>query len=230
MDSVCAGHRHIAFRSAVAAAQEQSENDIEALLQQRTQMDDLPSFDEQNALPPQLRSPRQLQTDLPPMTNDGSDASSLLGTDVCTPDEDAMFGEQLFQPGVVQTYGVGFNENYSIAPLEIELRCECGAPTRIRMSRSSMRRATYFLPNVGPVNVAGVRNKDLNDVISAAIRQVYRSNVNVYASLEEAQPVRVFVTGFVRAPGQYAGIATDSVTRISLAESRRNRCRARKLY
>jgi protein involved in polysaccharide export with SLBB domain len=35
--------------------------------------------------------------------------------------------------------------------------------------------------------------------------------VNVYASLEESQPVRVFVTGFVRAPGQYPGVSADSV-------------------
>src|SRR5690606_20919297 len=40
---------------------------------------------------------------------------------------------------------------------------------------------------------------------------VYRSNVDVYATLEESQPVRVFVTGSVRAPGQYPGVAADSV-------------------
>src|SRR5690606_38936120 len=43
------------------------------------------------------------------------------------------------------------------------------------------------------------------------IRGVYRTNVDVYASLEASQPVRVFVTGFVRAPGQYPGVAADSV-------------------
>src|SRR5690606_8033890 len=68
-----------------------------------------------------------------------------------------------------------------------------------------------FVPNVGPVTVAGVRNTDLNDVVRSAIREVYRANVDVYASLEASQPVRVFVTGFVRAPGQYPGVAADSV-------------------
>src|SRR5690606_13469589 len=43
------------------------------------------------------------------------------------------------------------------------------------------------------------------------VRQVYRNNVDVYASLEASQPVRVFVTGFVRAPGQYPGTAAESV-------------------
>jgi protein involved in polysaccharide export with SLBB domain len=68
-----------------------------------------------------------------------------------------------------------------------------------------------FVPNVGPIPVAGVRNRDLNDFVRAAIRDVFRSNVEVYATLEASQPVRVFVTGFVRAPGQYAGVSADSI-------------------
>ena len=197
------------FLVGVAAAKQQSENDIEALLQQRTQMDDLPSVEEQNALPPQLQSPQRLETNFPPTTDDGSDAASLLGT-TYTPDEDAMFGEQLFQPGIAQTYGVGFNENYSIAVGDrVALRMWGAYPYQDVQIVDPQ--GNVFLPNVGPVNVAGIRNKDLNEVISAAIREVYRSNVNVYASLEASQPVRVFVTGFVRAPGQYAGVATDSV-------------------
>src|SRR5690606_36416976 len=68
-----------------------------------------------------------------------------------------------------------------------------------------------FLPNVGPVKVAGVQNSELNEVVRSAISKVYRSNVDVDATLEASQPVRVFVTGFVRAPGQYPGVAADSV-------------------
>jgi protein involved in polysaccharide export with SLBB domain len=68
-----------------------------------------------------------------------------------------------------------------------------------------------FLPNVGPIPVAGVRNRELNDFVRSAISNVYRSNVEVYATLEASQPVRVFVTGLVRAPGQYPGVAADSV-------------------
>ena len=68
-----------------------------------------------------------------------------------------------------------------------------------------------FVPNVGPIPVAGISNRDLNGFVRAAIRNVFRSNVEVYATLEASQPVRVFVTGFVRAPGQYAGVSADSI-------------------
>ena len=48
------------------------------------------------------------------MTESTTDAAELLGTDY-EPGEDAMFGEQLFQPGIEQTYGVGLNDEYVIA-------------------------------------------------------------------------------------------------------------------
>ena len=157
----------------------------------------------------QLDSATELETNLPPMTEPTTDAAELLGT-AYLPSENAMFGEQLFQPGTAQTYGVGFNENYEIA---------IGDRVALRMwgaySYQDVQvvdaQGNVFLPNVGPVPVAGVRNDDLNSVIQAAIRQVYRENVEVYATLEASQPVRVFVTGFVRAPGQYPGVAADSV-------------------
>jgi len=192
-----------------AIAQQQSQNDINELLQQRTQMDEIETMEQQLALPPQLRSPSKLQTDLPPMTEPGTDAADLLGT-AYTPGEDAMFGEQLFQPGVVQTFGVGFNEGYVLAIGDrIALRMWGAYPYQDVQVVDSQ--GNIFLPNVGPVHVSGVKNSDLNDVIRSALREVYRSNVNVYASLEASQPVRVFVTGFVRAPGQYPGVAADSV-------------------
>lgn len=197
--------------SGVAHAQveEEDESDVDALLQQRTQMDEIPSMEEQMRLPPQLRSPARLETSLPPMTSDGADAAGLLGTDY-TPGPDAMFGEQLFQPGIEQTYGVGINQEYVLAVGDrIALRMWGAYPYQDVQVVDAQ--GNIFLPNVGPVHIAGVQTSDMNEVIRSAIRQVYRSNVNVYASLEESQPVRVFVTGFVRAPGQYAGIASDSV-------------------
>src|SRR5690606_11685053 len=137
------------------------------------------------------------------------DAAALLGTEY-RPAEGAMFGAQLFQPGMSKSYGQGFNDNYTLA---------IGDRVALRMwgafSYEDLQtvdpQGNLFLPNVGPVRVAGVRNADLNEVVRAAIREVYRANVDVYASLDASQPVRVFVTGFVRAPGQYPGVAADSI-------------------
>ncbi len=142
-------------------------------------------------------------------TPEQMDAASLLGTRY-TPAENTMFGAQLFQPGMAKSYGQGFNEDYTLAIGDrVSLRM-WGAFTYQDVQTVDPQ-GNLFLPNVGPVRVAGVRNTDLNDVVRAAIREVYRSNVDVYASLDASQPVRVFVTGYVRAPGQYPGVAADSV-------------------
>ena len=188
---------------AQGAVAQQSQSDIAALLQQQSQVG------QQVERVPQNDATPELDTDVPPTTDPTADAADLLGTSY-VPGEGAMFGQQLFQPGVEQVYGVGFNENYVIA---------IGDRVSLRMwgafSYQDVQvvdpQGNVFLPNVGPIQVAGVRNRDLNDVMQSAIGEVYRSNVDIYATLEASKPVRVFVAGFVRAPGQYPGVAADSV-------------------
>lgn len=68
-----------------------------------------------------------------------------------------------------------------------------------------------FLPHVGPVQVLGVANKDLQRTVEAAAKRIFRANVGCYASLAAPQPVRVFVGGFVNRPGLYGGTSLDSL-------------------
>lgn len=124
--------------------------------------------------------------------------------------KDTIFGEQLFRGAFATTSGSTFNDSYVI---------NVGDNVQVRMWGAYQFAATMtvdaqgniFLPNVGPVHIAGVRNGNLQQVVKSAVRRIYRSNVGVYASLEQAQPVKVFVTGFVNQPGYYGGLAADSV-------------------
>lgn len=121
-----------------------------------------------------------------------------------------IFGEQLFRGAFASSSGSTFNDSYVI---------NSGDNIHIRMWGAYQYTATstvdpqgnIFLPNVGPVKVAGIQNGQLQGVIQSAIARIYRSNVGVYATLENAQPVKVFVTGFVNQPGYYGGLAADSV-------------------
>jgi protein involved in polysaccharide export with SLBB domain len=121
-----------------------------------------------------------------------------------------MFGEQLFRGAFSTTSGSTFNDSYTINP---------GDNVQVRMWGAYQYAATMtvdpqgniFLPNVGPVRIAGVKNGNLQSVVEQEVKRIYRSNVGVYASLEQAQPVKVFVTGFVEQPGYYGGLAADSV-------------------
>ncbi len=68
-----------------------------------------------------------------------------------------------------------------------------------------------FIPKVGPVHVADIPNKELNGVISSALKKVFEKNVTVYANLMSAQPVQIFVSGYVSKPGLYDGMSSDSI-------------------
>ena len=70
-----------------------------------------------------------------------------------------------------------------------------------------------FIPKVGPIKVIGVTNAKLNDVILSSVKRVYKSNVEVYASLMSSQTVKVFLSGMVNKPGLYEGQSADSVLR-----------------
>jgi protein involved in polysaccharide export with SLBB domain len=146
-----------------------------------------------------------------PPTVQTTDAATLLAVPPeSSSAESRMFGEQLFSGAAPRSYGAGFNPDYSLA---------IGDRVALRMWGSFSYEAVQpidpqgniFLPSVGPIRLAGVANHDLHTVVRTSVRRVYRTNVDVYASLEASQPVRVFVTGFVRAPGQYAGSAGESV-------------------
>ena len=68
-----------------------------------------------------------------------------------------------------------------------------------------------FIPNVGAVDVLGVRASELQLVVEDKLRERYREGVEVYVNVLTAVPLRIFVTGGVVRPGQYAGSQTDSV-------------------
>jgi protein involved in polysaccharide export with SLBB domain len=68
-----------------------------------------------------------------------------------------------------------------------------------------------FLPNIGPVRVAGTRAGDIQRTVESEVRRVYTNQVQVYAVLLSTQRIGVFVTGAVRTPGRFGGSAADSV-------------------
>ena len=68
-----------------------------------------------------------------------------------------------------------------------------------------------FLPEVGPVRVAGVPAAQLQGAVQQQASRVFTDRVKVYAVLQTAHPVGVYVAGFVARPGRYTGTASESV-------------------
>ncbi|MFC4347205.1 polysaccharide biosynthesis/export family protein [Kordiimonas lipolytica] len=125
-------------------------------------------------------------------------------------DRQEAFGNWIFGGQFANQSFVGFNPSYEIAVGDkISLKMWGGFEFTGDLIVDAQ--GNVFLPEVGPVEVQGVRNEDLNEVVTEAVKRVFKKNVGVYASLDGAEPVKIFVTGFVDQPGLYAGHASDSV-------------------
>lgn len=121
-----------------------------------------------------------------------------------------LFGSQLFSGRFANQAFTGFNPEYRIAVGDrVSLRM-WGAFT-FDSAQQVDPQGNIFIPNVGPVRVLGVRNADLNQQVETQVKRTFRASVGVYATLDAAQPVKIYVTGFVRAPGLYGGLSSDSV-------------------
>ena len=121
-----------------------------------------------------------------------------------------VFGARIFTGAFSAQPFSGFNPDYQIM-IGDQLRVQLWGAVEFSELLTVDAQGNIFLPQIGPVRVAGVRNDRLTGVVDGRVRQVYRQQVGVYANLESAQPVSVLVSGFVRRPGMYRGLSSDSV-------------------
>lgn len=121
-----------------------------------------------------------------------------------------VFGAALFSGSFAAGGATQFNPDYMVAVGDrIQVRLWGGFSFDGTLVVDPQ--GNLFVPQVGPVKLLGVRNRDLQRALEAAMRQVFRANVNGYASLAAAQPVRIYVGGFVNRPGMYNGTSMDSL-------------------
>lgn len=130
------------------------------------------------------------------------DYSANLGSDV--------FGANLFTGAFARQGATQFNPDYAIAVGD-KIQIRLWGAFDFDAALTVDPKGNIFLPHAGPVQVMGVRNQELQGLVASAVSRVFRANVSSYASLAAAQPVRVFVGGFVNRPGLYGGTSMDSL-------------------
>ncbi|MBB5212313.1 polysaccharide biosynthesis/export family protein [Microbulbifer hydrolyticus] len=121
-----------------------------------------------------------------------------------------VFGESLFQGAFRDQPFSGFNPSYRIT-IGDKINLQLWGAYSFSASLPVDPQGNIFIPEVGPVHVAGVENGALNEFVLRHVKRVFKSNVSAYANLEASQPVKVFVTGNVVRPGLYNGYSSDSV-------------------
>ena len=122
----------------------------------------------------------------------------------------APFGSNLFTGGFGGERDDGLNPDYIIVPGD-RITLRIWGATTFDDQATVDGQGNIFVPDIGPIPVAGTLNAGLTAVIERAVRTVFTQNVFVYTNLEGTSPVVVYVTGYVGRPGSYAGTATDSV-------------------
>ena len=78
------------------------------------------------------------------------------------------------------------------------------------------QQGNIFLPEVGPIRVAGLTQSSLPSSVRAKLASVFPENVEIYVNLQSAQPVAVYVAGNVPNPGRYAGGPPVSYTHLDV--------------
>ena len=120
------------------------------------------------------------------------------------------YGANLFDGGFESERSDGLNSAYLVAPgdkLSIQM---WGAVNRAEVVTVD-NQGNLFIPDVGPIKVKDVPANQVNSVVTQKIKSIYTNNVSVYVNLLTATPISVFVAGPVERPGQYAGLASDSL-------------------
>ncbi len=119
------------------------------------------------------------------------------------------FGANLFMGNFMRSREDGLNPEYVIMPGDHVAMSVWGA-VEVNEVFVVDGQGNIFIPQVGPIRLAGVKNENLTTVVREGLSRVYTRYFDVYTNLITAKPVSVFVTGGVVRPGRYAGIPSDS--------------------
>ena len=150
-------------------------------------------------LPPQLtNAPSEIRPQAP------QQADYLKNTQSDT------FGANLFTGAFARQGATQFNPEYAVSVGD-KIQVRFWGAFNFEALLVVDPQGNVFVPHAGPVRVVGVRNQDLQRLFERSIGKSFKSNVFSYAILAEAQPVRVFVGGFVNRPGLYNGTSMDSL-------------------
>lgn len=120
------------------------------------------------------------------------------------------YGANLFAGGYETERSDGLNDNYLIAAGD-KINIWLWGAVNYSNVVTVDNQGNIFIPEVGPIKVQDLRASEVNAFVTSKIKRIYTNNVSVYVNLLTSTPVSIYLSGPVIRPGQYAGMASDSV-------------------
>ena len=120
------------------------------------------------------------------------------------------FGGNLFEGGFRAAMAQGLNPSYKVKPGD-QITLRVWGAVEIDSVLTVDAQGNVFIPGIGPMAVQGQNSQQIDGTLRSAIRAVYPEEVQVYTNLQGVQPVGIYVTGYVKNPGRYAGTPSDSL-------------------
>jgi protein involved in polysaccharide export with SLBB domain len=124
--------------------------------------------------------------------------------------EMVVFGENLFNGEFSKSSQHRYNPEY-LLNISDTINLKLWGAVTLDMKLIIDEQGNIFVPQVGAIQLLGVKNKDLSQKIQKTLQNTYKDNVYIYANLDNYQPVSVFVSGGAMKPGLYEGLSSDSI-------------------
>lgn len=120
------------------------------------------------------------------------------------------YGANLFAGGYETERTDGLNDNYLIAAGD-KINIWIWGAVNYSSVVTVDNQGNIFIPDIGPIKVQDLHASEVNQFVTSQIKKVYTNNVSVYVNLLTSTPVSIYLSGPVIRPGQYAGMASDSI-------------------
>lgn len=121
-----------------------------------------------------------------------------------------QYGAELFSGNFKDTSIHSNNQNYVLVPGD-KIQIHLWGALSLDLEQTIDEQGNIFLPDMGQIKVAGVKNKDLTTSLKSAISNTYTDSVKIYANLITFSDIKIFVSGKVNKPGLYSGSSSDSI-------------------
>ena len=125
-------------------------------------------------------------------------------------DHPPPYGANLFAGGYESERIDGLNDNYLVAAGD-KINVWMWGAVNYSSVATVDNQGNIFIPEIGPIHVKDIQASAVNQYVTSKIKTIYINNVNVYVNLLTSTPISVYLSGPIIRPGQYAGMASDSV-------------------